>query len=407
MLLFCNNVMQNNDKETIYIMNKLSITTKTTILALSWRDIRSPKMGGAETHTHEMLRRVDHEKYRVIHFAPMYPGLLEEENIDGVNYLRKGSIFSVIWYAMIYYKKNAKNIDFVIEQCNTHRFFTRFWVPAKKRIFYIHQLTREIWNIEMHGIFATIGRKLENPMLRLQNNDYAITVSDSTKSELIEQGFQPEKIFIVNPAIHTRLWTQEEWFEKDENPTFVYVGRYARYKGIDVAIEALGIVKREHTKAKLWIIGKENKEYVEDVLKPLCSKLHLEIGHDEYADVVLCGFVSEEKKLELQSRALALLFPSIREGWGLIITEAAMVGTPSIVFDAPGSRDAVNFGEAGYLCSKNDAGHLAEYMENCIENPEEYEKVRKAAYEFSSQFTWDNMDYCLDHIIEAIKEREV
>ena len=63
--------MQNNDKETIYIMNKLSKTTKTTILALSWRDIRSPKMGGAETHTHEMLRRVDHEKYRVIHFAPM------------------------------------------------------------------------------------------------------------------------------------------------------------------------------------------------------------------------------------------------------------------------------------------------------------------------------------------------
>ena len=83
------------------------------------------------------------------------------------------------------------------------------------------------------------------------------------------------------------------------------------------------------------------------------------------------------------------------------------MGTPSIVFDAPGSRDAVNLGKAGYLCSKNDAGHLAEYMENCIENPEEYEKVRKAAYEFSSQFTWDNMDYCLDHIIEAIKEREV
>ena len=42
---------------------------KTTILALSWRDIKSPKAGGAEVHTHEMLSRADMDKYKIYHFA--------------------------------------------------------------------------------------------------------------------------------------------------------------------------------------------------------------------------------------------------------------------------------------------------------------------------------------------------
>ena len=55
--------------------DKLAKDGRKTILALSWRDIKSPTAGGAEVHTHEMLSRVDNKKYRVIHIAALYSGL--------------------------------------------------------------------------------------------------------------------------------------------------------------------------------------------------------------------------------------------------------------------------------------------------------------------------------------------
>ncbi len=73
--------------------------TKKTILSLSWRDIRSSKSGGAEVHTHEMLKRLDKLKYRVIHFAPYEESLKKREIIDGVLYVRRGNIISVIYKA--------------------------------------------------------------------------------------------------------------------------------------------------------------------------------------------------------------------------------------------------------------------------------------------------------------------
>ena len=64
---------------------------KINILALSWRDIKNPKKGGAEIHTHEMLKRLDKKRFNVVHLSPMYDGGLARESIDGVTYIRKGA----------------------------------------------------------------------------------------------------------------------------------------------------------------------------------------------------------------------------------------------------------------------------------------------------------------------------
>lgn len=69
---------------------------KITILALSWRDIRSPKAGGAEVHTHEMLSRADKKKYKIYHFSARNEGQAEYEEIDGITYIRHGNVFTVI-----------------------------------------------------------------------------------------------------------------------------------------------------------------------------------------------------------------------------------------------------------------------------------------------------------------------
>jgi glycosyltransferase involved in cell wall biosynthesis len=383
---------------------------KTTILALSWRDICAPKMGGAEVHTHEIIKRLNKDKYVVIHFSPLFDGGRKQEVIDGVHYVRRGNMVTVIWYAMMYYKKRASKIDYVLEQCNTHRFFTKFWVPHKKRIFYIHQLTREIWDINLKFPWNYIGKKMETAMLRLNRHDYTITVSESTKQDLIDVGFEAEKIYQIPNGLSEEIIRFREkniQFDKKEN-TFIYVGRYARYKGINVCIEALAQVKKKHQNAKLWICGKKNEEYAENELIPLCNRLGITIADEKenpYADVVMWGFVSEEKKYELMAEAKALLFPSIREGWGIIVTEAGYMGTPSIVYDAPGARDAVNMGRAGYMCRENDAQNVAECMYRVLEDEASYLEITKAARDYAEQFMWNKNGVLFEQIIEDIRNK--
>jgi glycosyltransferase involved in cell wall biosynthesis len=366
-------------------------SSKTTILFLSWRDIRSPKHGGAEVYTHEMMARADHDRFRFIHIAPTFEGGADREVIDGVEYLRMGTGgLSVIVEARKFYKHNASRIDFVVDQCNTHRFFTKLWVPADKRIFFIHQLTREIWHLNAKPPISTVGAITETPFLRLSKNDPTITVSPSTRRDLLDVGFDPNKVVIVPEGLDFEAWDTSAFLPKEEHPTFVYVGRFVHYKGIDDSVLAFSRLREKHPEARLWIVGRTNEDYLNEVLKPILDRNHLTYGFEEGAgDVVFHGFVSDERKLELMSRAHALLFPSQREGWGLIVTEAAVVGTPSIGYDSPGIVDALDEGRAGYLCETNTVGALAREMNRVIDDPEEYQAMRQSAYDFARQFHWD------------------
>ena len=102
------------------------------------------------------------------------------------------------------------------------------------------------------------------------------------------------------------------------------------------------------------------------------------------------------------SRAHCLLFPSKREGWGLIITEAAAVGTPSIGFNSPGIRDALNYGDAGYMCSRNNIENLVEIMSKVVTDKSAYMKKREKAYAYSLNFHWDKTAKKFNEFIETL-----
>lgn len=359
------------------------------ILALSWRDIRFPTMGGAEIYTHEMLKRAAGAGIKIIHFAPSCKGLPDEEYIEGIHYIRQGRLWNVIMKARKYYGSHKNEISFVIDQCNTFRFFTKFWVPKNKRIFLIFQLTREIWDINMPFPFSKIGKILETPLLRMNKNDLTITESDSTKRDLIEVGFKEKNIKIIPVGLSKDFLNQPLDVTIQKEPNFIYVGRYSKYKGIDTAIEAIGIIKKQYPYAKLWVVGKKNQEYIQNILVPLCHKWNLSIGDEEKNDIVTWGFVDEQKKYCLQKNAKALIFPSIREGWGMIISEAGALGTPSITYDAPGMRDAVNNGQAGYMCKEKSAEGIVQCMRKILEDEEEYREMQKRAWEFANQLDFD------------------
>jgi glycosyltransferase involved in cell wall biosynthesis len=70
--------------------------------------------------------------------------------------------------------------------------------------------------------------------------------------------------------------------------------------------------------------------------------------------VTFSGYVAESEKHRLMCEAWALVHPASWEGWGLVITEAAVRGTPALGFDVLGVRDAIVEGETGLLATSDD-----------------------------------------------------
>ncbi len=360
-----------------------------TFLFLSWRDIRNPRSGGAEVYTHELIKRLVLRGHRVVHVSPLGPGLKRKEVLDGVLYLRFGNVISVIFHAAFFYLSHKRKFSYVVDQCNTHQFFTPFYVDRAKRIFLIHQLTREIWKVQAPWPLKCIGAACESSWLRLHRKDMTVTVSRSTKDDLLSLGFDGNKVFIVPNGIARIASPFESLSAKGEPPYFVYMGRYSRYKGIDDSIRALALLKESVPGARLVLLGKPDERYIKESLSPLCSSLSLSIGTEEGCDVFVKGFVDEDAKFDIIGRAMALLFPSMREGWGIIVTEASVSGTPAIVYDSPGCRDAVDMGKAGYLCRSNTPEALADFMRQTLSGGSGYQEMRRKAWDFSRQFTYE------------------
>lgn len=353
------------------------------ILFLSWRDIKSPKAGGAEIFTHEMLKRMVKAGYKIDHVSPQAEGLQAEEKIDGVRYIRHGGTFSVIAFARKWYKKNREDYDFVVDQCNTHQFFTPLWVEKKKRVFFIHQLTREIWFYHTRFPMNVIGYIMEPLMLRLHRKSPTITVSNSTKQDLVNWGFNENKVVVFPEGLNFKAWKKEDLKPKEKKFTCLYLGRFAKYKGVEDAIKAFAQFHQKDAQAQLWLVGKVNPKY-----KAKLQSLIEAYGVNE--SVIFHGFVSEEKKLELMSRSHCIMVPSQREGWGLIVTESNAVGTMAVVYDSPGLRDSVRHGETGLLTQQKTPEALYQELMKLKKDPSLQQTLAKNAHEWSQEFHWDN-----------------
>jgi len=103
-------------------------------------------------------------------------------------------------------------------------------------------------------------------------------------------------------------------------------------------------------------------------------------------DVIFTGRVSEEEKHRLLCSAWLLLHPALIEGWGIVIVEAAIRGTPAIGFDVPGLRDSVVNGETGLLV-KNE-GQFASAWASLAFDRQRAEAMGVAGRERAERLHW-------------------
>lgn len=367
------------------------------ILWLTWKDLKNPLSGGAELVNEELCKRLVIDGHSVTMITAGFAGSCPEEQIDGYRIIRVGNRWTVYWRAYRSYLAQFIGwADLVIDEINTIPFFANFYVKEKKVLF-IHMLCRDIWFYQLPRMIGWVGYLLEPIYLKLLSDHTVVTVSESTRSDLTKYGFQPEKIHIISEGIRTTPVRGLAKMIKFSSITLLSLGAMRPMKQTLDQVKAYELAREKISSLRLKIAGDASGQYGERVLAY--------IGRSRHADgIEYLGKVSEQKKQQLLQRCHLLMVTSVKEGWGLTVTEAASQGTPSIVYNVDGLRDSVRHQNTGVVCSLNTPTALARAIVAVCKNPNEYEKYRKNGWEWSKQITFDQSYEDFMEVIGARKE---
>jgi glycosyltransferase involved in cell wall biosynthesis len=165
-----------------------------------------------------------------------------------------------------------------------------------------------------------------------------MAVSQSTAAALEDIGVAPERIRVVPNGVDPA--PARDHCTHSGEQVFVALGRLVGHKRIDLLLEAWERV-RPACGGRLLIAGNG----------PERARLSAMAGDA----VEFLGRVDEEGKRRLLADASVLLHPALHEGWGVVIMEAAAMGTPALGFDVPGVRNAIVDDKTGVLVSSVDA----------------------------------------------------
>lgn len=295
------------------------------VLVFNWRDPLHPLAGGAEVYTDQVLRRWAAQGHEAVLFAAAVRGRPACEELNGYRVVRAGGRLGVYREARSWWREHgAGRFDAVVDEVNTVPFHAHEWVDDGTAVVpLIHQTAEDVWRYNTPLPVAWLGRRVLEPRwLRRLRGLPVLAVSESTRASLqrfglhdvtvVPEGYEPPPTAL--PAA------------KEELPTAVFCGRMVGYKRPADAARAVEIARREIPDLRIWMIG-DGPE-----LAALRAKAP--------AGVRYLGRVSEREKHDRLARAHVHLATSVREGWGLVVTEAAAVGTPTIAYDVPGLRDS-------------------------------------------------------------------
>ena len=348
------------------------------ILILNWRDPQNPKAGGAEYVTMKHALSWVKRGHSVTWLAASFEGAKTHEEREGVRILRQGNIVTVFWYAFAYYRAHKNDIDLIIDEVHGVPFFSKLYVK-KPIIVFIHEVAGDIWHIMYPFPISLIGRMLERFFLWLYRDEYFWTDAASTLQELRAYGVRADRSVAIACPIENK--SLHRLPKKNTVPTFLFVGRIVRMKGVDDVLLALRSIVSTHKKAVLWVVGDGDAAYVEKLRRTA-------ITYGISDNIIWYGKVSQDKKLTLMAKAHVLLHASVKEGWGLVVLEAASQGTPTVAYAIHGLVDTIKDRHTGVLTKKNTPEHLSHEAINLYRNKKLYQSLQKNGLQWSRSFTW-------------------
>lgn len=294
------------------------------IVFLARRDLANPAAGGSELLVDRLAQGLTAHGHQV---TLLCGGPTAERDYRVIS---AGSDIGHFLKARSTFTRQIGDCDLLVEVCNGMPYLAPLWHhgPTLCLVNHVHS---DLWHLRYPRPLAGLGRRLEHWALAgAHRRNLIVAMSGSTATALNHVGVDPERIRIV----HSGVEEPGPLLPKSPQPLFVAVGRLVEYKRIDLLLRLWDLV-RPVTGGRLVIIGDG----------PERTRLQTIAGDG----VIFTGRISEQAKHRLLCQAWLLLHPSLVEGWGLVVTEAATRHTPAIGFDIPGLRDSITHNVTGHL----------------------------------------------------------
>jgi glycosyltransferase involved in cell wall biosynthesis len=210
----------------------------------------------------------------------------------------------------------------------------------------------EVWSRTYWRRYAgvgtgTVGWLIQRGCIRVRQHAYCMSRLNARR--LVAEGFSGEPI--VLPGIYAGPVTPSPQAEVDPG-LVVYAGRHVREKRVPELVRAFGRAREQRPELHLEIYGDG----------PERPRIEALVDELKLAAVILVAGRRPEKEVEAAlARAACLATASAREGYGLVVVEAAARGTPSVIVAGPenGAVELVSEGENGAVAANAGADELA------------------------------------------------
>jgi glycosyltransferase involved in cell wall biosynthesis len=369
------------------------------ILVVNWNDRENPQAGGAEIHLHELFGRIAGWGHGVHLISSGWPGSPPRAVVDGIQVTRIGGRHSFVLRARGAVRQALRetSFDVVVEDINKVPLF----LPTLTRLPFVAIVPHLFGTTafaEASAPLAAVVWGAELPIPWVYKNAAFHAISESTRDDLVQRGVPAQRVVVIHPGVDSQAYRPDPATPRSTRPTFLYLGRLKRYKGVEFAIRAVAAARTARPDITLDICGHGDD-------RPRLERLAVE--HRVSDAVRFLGYVSEEEKRRLLHHAWAVVFPSPKEGWGITNVEAAACGTPALASDSPGLRESVQNGVTGYLVPHGDVPALADRMVALAADPSLVERLGRAARRFAEGLSWDSAARAtLAHIETTVAERE-
>lgn len=348
------------------------------IAFLNWRDSTHPEGGGAEKYAETVCAGLAALGHDVTMLCAQHEGAPATERRDGVRVLRQGGrlgVYPASVRALRRLERAEGPFDVVVDTQNGLPFWARFGTRSPVVVL-VHHVHREQWPIVFGPLTARAGWLVESRVapVAMRGLQY-VAVSQRTRDELAGLGVAPERVTVIHNGTEPALATG---VDRHPRPRLVVLGRVVPHKRVEHAVEVVARLAARHPDLRLRVVG---DGWWSDEVRAHAVAL----GVADRVD--LLGHVDELTKHTELAAAWVALAPSVKEGWGLCVVEAASHGTPTVAYrDAGGLSESIVDGHTGHLVEDLDA--MTAEVERLLEDPAARAALGREAVLHAEHFTW-------------------